>query len=87
MLKVSEKDLSFLTPDSRSQETYPGKVERFLKDKGYTIPALTDKQNLDLKDAALSYWRDHKHENLTEAAWLYAYCSVLKIDLDLHLKR
>ena len=87
MLKVSEKDLSFLTPDRLSQETFPDKIEKFLKEKGYEIPDLTDKQKSDLKEAALSYWRQNKHLSLTEASWLYAYCSILKIDLDLSIKR
>lgn len=87
MIKVSHNDLSLLTPSRGTAETFSGKIEAFLKSKGHAIPDISAKDMAKIKDAALGYWRQNKHENLTETAWLYAYCAFLKIDLDLSFKR
>lgn len=87
MLKVSQNDLSYLTPSKGTQDTYPSKIEAFLKSKGYSLPEFSDQEKSKIKDNAIFYWKENKHENLTEAAWLYAYCAALKIDLDLTFKR
>lgn len=87
MLKVSHDDLSFLAPQRGTKETYPSKIEKFLKEKGHAVPVLSENDQARLKESALNYWRDNKHENLTEAAWLHAYCTLLKIELDLSFKR
>lgn len=86
MLKVSQNDLSFLAPFSAS-DTYSSKVEEFLKSKGYVIPEFSNQEKSTIKDNAIFYWKENKHENLTQAAWLYAYCAALKIELDLTFKR
>lgn len=87
MLKVSQNDLSYLAPSKGTGDTYASKIEAFLASRGYTIPKLSDQEKSKIKDSAIFYWKENKHENLTEAAWLYAYCSALKIELDLTFKR
>lgn len=87
MLKVSQNDLSLITPTKGGQDTFSTKVESFLESRGYKVPAFSDREKSSLKESAISYWRENKHENLTEAAWLYAYCAAMKIDLDLTFKR
>ena len=81
MIKVSSKELSFLTPERYRDDSYQKRVEKFLTDKGFQVPQ--DLNEIQLKDAALAYWKSHNHPYLTEAAWLHAYCEVLKIDLHL----
>lgn len=87
MLKVFQKDLLFLTPSKGTEETFPIKIEAFLSSKGYFIPVIPQEQASKIRECTLSYWKENKHENLVEAAWLYGYCSILNIDLDLTFKR
>ena len=81
-LKVTQKDLEKLTPGKDG--TFAQMVEKFLQQTGYDT-LMSPEQRSKLGYYALIYWKDHKHPNVTEASWLYAYANILKIDLDLSL--